>query len=175
MPSGYGHGETLILPCDRQLRGHRQSCDRRQLDVRSRERKRSRYRDFVSRRRAAWSERIGRQPANTTVVFQLAPGPSLLSRFVDHCAFAKQRFAVESCVMRWRAAKSGDRFKHLVAPAFDNRLASTWPCKCFAAISGRNGFMRGSRATMSVFHWRMMLSENRRHSPRDSLRVAGAE
>src|SRR5215471_12529519 len=56
------------------------------------------------------------------IVFQLAPGPAFLGRFVNHHALAEQGFAVEPRVMRWCAAKGGGRLNDLMAPAFNKPL-----------------------------------------------------
>jgi hypothetical protein len=45
--------------------------------------------------------------------------------------------------MRWRAAESGDRFKHLVAPAFDKSLGLDLALQMFRRDLGSKGIYAG--------------------------------
>ena len=113
----------FVLPRDGQLRAHGKRRERRHFDVRTRKRERAQRRDLVGCRGAARSKRVGRQPADIAVGFQLSPGPAFVGRFVDHDALAEQRFGVEPCVMRRCAAQRRDWLDHLVTFALDKALA----------------------------------------------------
>ena len=52
----------------------------------------------------------------------VAAGPAVLSRFVNHGAFAQQRFGVEPGIVRCRAAHGSNRLDDLVARAFNEAL-----------------------------------------------------
>ena len=59
------------------------------------------------------AERIGRQPADIAVAFELAPGPAFVGRLVDGHALAEQNLGIERRLVRRRAPHIGDWLDHL--------------------------------------------------------------
>ena len=121
------HGEAILFAHDGEPRPERGRRERRQPDRWPGENERAERRDPMRRCGTGRRERIGRQPADIAVGFELAPGETLLGGFVDHDVLAHQRFGLEPSVGRGRAPDRGLDVDDLVALALDEMRRFDFP------------------------------------------------
>ena len=149
---------TAKLSCSRatrDLRAERQRIERRQLDRRARETRRSAAPrpcgSALRRARAAPPPAASRHSRRT----RAGPRPSLLRRF--RRPSRARRAAPRSAASRRATARRAPARCRRSPPArvpSTKRAASTLPRRCAAARSGRAGVMRGSKLTGSAFRQR---------------------